>query len=307
MDINNYIIKIINEDIKKGNIPKNLIEIPSNFYNEAKEKGKLKDFYYNTYDSLNYEEKKTKILKKATVYIPYNYNKNNKYNVYYLMHGGWSNETTQLGSENNENSFKTVIDNMIQNKLINPLIIICPTYNNLSNNDSSSYELSGYYLAPNFYRELIYDLMPKVETEYATYAGKGTKDDLIKSREHRCFAGFSMGSVCTLNVFAYANEYIKYFQPMSGCVSPKMIDNAISNSKFKNDFFVYSITGTNDFAGSGFKSLIDSLISMKSNNFKLCDNEKYGNVAFRLKNKYSHDEKAVREYVFNGLLWFFNH
>lgn len=244
MDINNYIIKIINEDIKKGNIPKNLIEIPSNFYNEAKEKGKLKDFYYNTCDSLNYEEKKTKILKKATVYIPYNYNKNNKYNVYYLMHGGWSNETTQLGSENNENSFKTVIDNMIQNKLINPLLIICPTYNNLSNNDSSSYELSGYYLAPNFYRELIYDLMPKVETEYATYAGKGTKDDLIKSREHRCFAGFSMGSVCTLNVFAYANEYIKYFQPMSGCVSPKMIDNAISNSKFKNDFFVYSITGT---------------------------------------------------------------
>ena len=63
MDINNYIIKIINEDIKKGNIPKNLIEIPSNFYNEAKEKGKLKDFYYNTCDSLNYEEKKTKILK----------------------------------------------------------------------------------------------------------------------------------------------------------------------------------------------------------------------------------------------------
>ena len=198
MDINNNIIKIINENIKKENIPKNLIEIPSNFYNEAKEKGKLKDFYYNTYDSLNYEEKKTKILKKATVYIPYNYNKNNKYNVYYLMHGGWSNETTQLGSENNENSFKTVIDNMIQNKLINSLII-CPTYNNLSNNDSSSYELSGYYLAPNFYRELIYDLMPKVKTEYATYAGKGTKDDLIKSREHMfrwIFNGFSLYFKC---------------------------------------------------------------------------------------------------------------
>ena len=126
---------------------------------------------------------------------------------------------------------------MIQNKLINPLIIICPTYNNLNNNDSSSYELSGYYLAPNFYRELINDLMPKVETEYSTYAGKGTKDDLIKSREHRCFSGFSMGSVCTLNVFANAIEYIKYFQPMSGCVSPKMIDNAVSNSKFKNVFF----------------------------------------------------------------------
>ena len=306
MKIDN-IKRIITTEIKNGNIPKELIEIPDEYFDEAEEKGTLKNFYYDTYDSLTYNEKKTKLNKKATVYVPYGYNVNKKYNVYYLMHGGWSNETTQLGDEENSNNFKNVIDHMIQDKLIEPLIIVCPTYNNLHNDDSDSYELSGYHLAPNFYRELLNDLMPKVETEYSTYAKSGSISDLETSREHRCFAGFSMGSVCTFGVFTHLQNYIKYFQPMSGAVSPTEIDKSVTNSKYKKDFFMYTITGSNDFAGSSFKSLIEYLLNMRSKNFILADNDKGGNIAFRLKNGYLHDEKAVREYVFNGLLWFFNH
>ncbi|MBP3201680.1 MAG: hypothetical protein J6M39_08550 [Lachnospiraceae bacterium] len=299
--------RVINNDIKNRDIPRELMEIPKDFFEKASEPGELKNFYYDTYDSLTYEEKKTKINKKATVYIPYGYDKNKKYNVYYLMHGGWSNETTQLGEEGNPNTFKNVIDHMIEEKLIEPLIIVCPTYNNLHSNDSDSYELSGYYLAPNFYRELLNDLMPKVETTYSTYAESGSLEDLEKSREHRCFAGFSMGSVCTFGVFTHLQNYIKYFQPMSGAVSPSEIDKSVTNSKYKKDFFIYAITGTKDFAGSSFKSLIDALLNMNSKNFILSDNENNGNIAFRLKDGYSHDEKAVREYVFNGLLYFFNY
>lgn len=299
--------KTVNNDIKNGNIPKELIEIPNKFFEQAHEQGELKNFYYNTYDSLTYEKKKIKINKKATVYIPYGYDENKKFNVYYLMHGGWSNEVTQLGEEGNPNTFKNVIDHMIEEKFIKPLIIVCPTYNNLHNNDSDSYELSGNHLAPNFYRELLNDLMPKVETTYSTYARSGSLDDLEKSREHRCFAGFSMGSVCTFGVFCHLQNYIKYYQPMSGAVSPIFIDESVSNSKYKQDFFMYTITGSQDFAARSFKSLVDNLLNMSSKNFILSDNEKNGNIAFRLKNGYSHDEKAVREYVFNGLLWFFNH
>ncbi len=299
--------KLIESDIRKGNIPKELIEIPKEYFENANEQGTLKNFHYDTYHSLTYDEKKTKLKKKATVYVPYNYDKNKKYNVYYLMHGGWSNETTQLGEEGNPNNFKNVIDHMIQDKLIEPLIIVCPTYNNLHSNDSDSYELSGYYLAPNFYRELLNDLMSIVETTYSTYAESGSLEDLEKSREHRCFAGFSMGSVCTFGVFSHLQKYIKYYQPMSGAVSPRMIDESVSKSKYQKDFFIYAITGTKDFAGSSFKPLIDALLNMNSKNFILSDNENNGNIAFRLKEGYSHDEKAVREYVFNGLLWFFNH
>ena len=299
--------KKLTEKTLEKNINKILKEIPSEYLKKCINQGKLVDFYYDTYDSLTYDEKKIKIRKKATVYLPYEYNKNKKYNVYYLMHGGWSNETTQLGSEKNPNDFKNVIDNMINNKNISPLIIICPTYNNLNKNDSSSYELSGNYLAPNFYRELINDLMPKVETTYSTYAESGSLIDLEKSRDHRCFAGFSMGSVCTLNVFSHLLNYIKYYQPMSGSINPQYLDYAVSNNKYHKKFFLFAITGTQDFAGNGFKNLINTLLNYTSNNFILADNEDDGNVAFRLKQGYSHDENALREYVYNGLLWFFNH
>ena len=116
-----------------------------------------------------------------------------------------------------------------------------------------------------------------------------------------------MGSVCTFGVFCHLQNYIKYYQPMSGAVSPRFIDESVSNSKYKKDFFMYTITGSQDFATSSFKSLVDNLLNMSSRNFILSDNEKNGNVTFRIKNGYSHDEKAVREYFFNGLLWFFNH
>ena len=153
------------------------------------------------------------------------------------MHGSWSNETTQLGEEGSPTTFKNVIDHMIEEKLIEPLIIVCPTYNNLHSNDSDSYELSGYYLTPNFYRELLNDLMPKVEITYSTYVKSGILEDLEESRGHRCFAGFSMGSVCTFGVFSHLQKYIKYYQPMSGAVSPRIIDESVSKSKYQKDFF----------------------------------------------------------------------
>ena len=67
-----------------------------------------------------------------------------------------------------------------------------------------------------FHDELINDLIPFVETKYNTYAMSGNKEDLIKSRQHRAFGGFSMGSVTTWYTYINCLDYFKYFIPLSG-------------------------------------------------------------------------------------------
>ena len=242
------------------------------------------------------------------MYLPYGYSEDRQYNVYYWMHGGWGDETTQLGSEASPNTFKNVVDHLIEEGRIEPLIIVCPTYNNETERDSWDYTLAYYTLTVNYHNELVNDLIPAVEGSYSTYAASTSQEDIVASRDHRAFAGFSMGSVCTLYTLENCLEQFRYFQPMSGSIDPYGIDTAVTATGYKpEDFFLLAITGTEDFAGQGFTSLVQYLLRMHSENFILSDNEADGNVVFRLKQGYSHDEQAVREYVYNGLLWFWNH
>ena len=53
-----------------------------------------------------------------------------KYPVFYLMHGGWSNEYTYLGSPDEPHGMKHILDHGIANGKIQPMIVVCPTYNN---------------------------------------------------------------------------------------------------------------------------------------------------------------------------------
>ncbi len=89
-------------------------------------------------------KKSEKIKKHAVVYFPYGYNKNQKYDVFYLMHGGWGDETRTFGTPGNPSSFKNVIDHAIAAGEIEPLIIVCPTYNNTNENglDSGNFSLA---------------------------------------------------------------------------------------------------------------------------------------------------------------------
>ena len=112
-------------------------------------------------------------------------------------------------------SFKYVIDHAIEDGKIQPLIIVLPTYNNTSGEDSGNYSLA-LQLTDQFHNELLNDLVPAVESKYSTYAEDTTSDGLIASRDHRGFGGFSMGSVNTWCTFWYGLGYFRYFMPMSG-------------------------------------------------------------------------------------------
>ena len=199
-------------------IPKKLQEIPADYYTEADWQGSLVELNYETYESRTYEQKSRKLNKRAIVYLPYGYSENERYNVFYLMHGGWSNETTWLGTPERPGTFKNVIDHAVSDGKMKPFIIVCPTYNNESPSDSGDYTLAYGTLTVNYHNELMNDLIPAVEGTYSTYADNVTPEGIKASRDHRAFGGFSMGSVATWHTFLNCLDAFRYFMPSSGAI-----------------------------------------------------------------------------------------
>lgn len=70
-----------------------------------------------------------------------------------------------------------------------------------------------------------------------------------------------------------------------------------------NDFFIAAFTGTDDFAASAFERQIKNMQDY-TDSFKYADNERDGNLTYRIKEGYSHDGTASMEYTYNGLLRF---
>lgn len=285
-------------------IPEELAEIPDQYYATADQQGTLVEIYYDTYESMTYAQKTTPLQKRAIVYLPYGYSDESEYNVFYLMHGGWGNETTTLGTPDNPSPFKNVIDNATQDGKMDRLIIVCPTYNNTNENgqDSANFSLA-LELNQNFHNELINDLIPAVEGSYPTYAEDVTSQALAASRSHRGFGGFSMGSVATWRTFQNCLDYFSYFVPMS--CGTNLDDDAIfetANGRDPSDYFVFAMTGTEDFAYSFDNNRVAKMLT--SPYFSEAAEGVNGNFAYRVKEGYSHGGVAAIEYTYNGLITF---
>ncbi len=273
--------------------PSELVPIPDGYMDKAEKQGKLENLYYDTYESFSYAEKKQKLTKRAVVYLPYGYDESQQYPVFYLMHGGWSDETIYMGTPENPRWMKNVLDHGIANGEIPPMIVVCPTYNNTSPEDSGDYSLA-LQLTNNYHNELENDLIPAVDSKYST----------IADRDHRAFCGFSMGSMTTWRTFEHSLEYFRYFMPSSGGPARSTSDyaNIIKDYGYDwDDFFIFAASGTADFAYSGFKRGIDSMIA-EGDTFRLADNEKDGNIYY-LESDGDHTGTYAMMYFYNGLRW----
>ena len=283
--------------------PRNIIPNPSN--SESEYPGTLVELEYDTYESMTYEEQETVLHKRAIVYLPYGYSEDTQYNVFYLMHGGWSDETTYLGTPEHPNVFKNILDNGIAEGKILPMIVVCPTYNNESDTDSSDYSLA-LELTDNYHNELINDLIPAVESTYSTYAADTTPDGLRESRNHRAFCGFSMGSVTIWRTFQYCLDYFRYFMPSSGSLTTDgdyMASIVRDSGHDWDDFFIFAASGTDDFAYSSFKAQIEAMADVSDGTFRYADNEREGNLYFLEQEGGVHNGDYAMEYFYNGLCW----
>ncbi len=293
------------QTITNAVLPEELETIPRDYYSESDQPGTLTEFEYDTYESMTYDQEDTVLHKRAIVYLPYGYSEDMEYNVFYLMHGGWSDETTYLGTPGQPNVFKNVLDNAIADGKILPMIVVCPTYNNESNTDSSNYSLA-LQLTENYHNELVNDLIPTIEGTYSTYAKDTIPEGLSASRDHRAFCGFSMGSVATWRTFQYCLDYFRYFMPSSGSLTSDgeyMADIVRDSGHDWNDFFIFAASGTDDFAYSSFKAQIGAMADVEDGTFLYADNEREGNLYFLEQEGGVHSGEYAMEYFYNGLCW----
>lgn len=172
---------------------------------ECEHKGTLEKLDYKT---KAYATDKREVNKSAYVYLPYGYDNSKQYNILYLMHGTGDNEEYWLKKfEYN----KIMVDNMIDKGIINPLIIVTPTFY-VENDCKGNLDPLTY----SFKDELRNDLMPAVESKYSTHAATADDAAFKASRAHRAFAGLSRGAVTTLHsVVCGSLDYFSSFGTFS--------------------------------------------------------------------------------------------
>lgn len=280
---------------------------PDSYSQPANERGTLTELSYDTHDYVNGTG--TTRTNNAYVYLPYNYDEsgNTRYNVVYLVHGHYGDASTFLTTENG--LLRNVLDHMIENGDIDPLIVVTPTYN--YGQPTANYVDAGPYCRA-LPQELQHDLMPLVESRYRTYAESTDSIGLEQSRDHRAIGGFSMGGVTTWFALDETSAFFRYFLPMSGdswslgsfagMNRPKQtteyLVKRIRQQGFgQDDFYIWAASGTSD---SAYGETLNQIEGMADNSFFTRQN-----LTFHEKDGARHEYRPMMEYIYNALPFFF--
>lgn len=275
-----------------------------------------------TYNTKSYDSKNEARVKDFLVYLPNGYDqkdKTKKYNVLYLIHGMGENQNTVFGGPGQNTEMMKILDNMIYNKQIEPLIIVTPTWSYKGNSGDFSVIFTQ---TENFHNELVKDIIPTVEAKYNTYAASTSERDLIAAREHRALGGFSMGSSTTWNTFISRIDYFKYYMPMSlACLKNDGLEGYEGSADEKraeyladvirkagygpNDVSIFCATGTEDMAYGGMVSQINAMKKV-SDIFLYTADLNRGNFYFMTLEGGTHTWNCVNRYLYNMLPDLFN-
>src|SRR5829696_3076478 len=159
--------------------PETIPALPPDFdqKRDGIERGKL--------ETVEYDSTTVGVKRKARVYTPPGYSKDQKYPVLYLLHGIGGDETEwpRGGAPD------VVLDNLYADKKAVPMIVVMP--NGRASKDvtaKSGFGQQGPAFAA-FEKDLLTDLIPFVEKTYSVKA----------DRESRALAGLSMGGGQSLN------------------------------------------------------------------------------------------------------------
>jgi enterochelin esterase-like enzyme len=154
----------------------------------------LKDVPHGKVVQVLFPSKSTNTIRRAFVYIPPGYDKDQskRYPVLYLQHGWGEDETAWT----NQGRANLIMDNLIAEGKTKPFIIVM-TYG--MTNDVKIGGLRSFKIGP-FQTVLIDELIPYIDANFRT----------LSDRDHRAMAGLSMGGMETkmitlanLDKFAY--------------------------------------------------------------------------------------------------------
>lgn len=253
--------------------------------------------------------------KKAVVYLPPDYDENTEYDILYIMPGASGTHASTFGESGDESDFKNLLDNMITNRDIKPLIAVTADYYDSDNYDMDDERLD--YLQKDFREEIETIIMPTVEGKYSTYAKGTNKEDLIASREHRAFAGTSMGGATCWNMLAFDTEYFYYYAPTAAggyedyyetapSVGETLRQHLSKIDESSRDFFVFGTDGTKDVTYDKMEALIARLKSDYTDIFTFTDSDKSkGNITYKVMEGGEHNMATMYIYLYNALKAFF--
>ena len=197
-----------------------------------------------TYEAKDYVGNGDSVEKKAYVYLPAGYDESKQYNVLYLMHGIGGNEK-EWGLNNDTAKLKRILDRIMGEGSVEPFILVTPNGKALACEHTQ--ENDSFYL---FGLELRNDLIPYMESHYATYAEYDEAGyDMSATRTHRAMAGLSMGGMQTINIgIGECLDLFSYFGAFSAAPTSDakgIVAKNIEESEYTVDYF-YNICGTED-------------------------------------------------------------
>ena len=267
--------------------------VPSSYFRTSERKGRI---IAETYKSRDYTlSNDNDITKTAYVYLPYGYDSSKRYDIFYLMHG-W---TMTAGSFFSDSSLAQMLDNLIDRGDIEPLIVVCVTFD--AENKPQTFTRSTEELLV-FHNDLRDNLIPYIEGKYSTY----------NSCEHRAFGGFSLGAVTTWHQFIYCLDLVKYFLPMSGDCwimgtyggryypeeTTRYLEDVVSKGNWRNDdFYIWEGIGTSDPIFTQTDNQIQAM--MKTKTFTAM------NLHYGILQDGRHDLMACECYMYHALQKFF--
>ena len=259
--------------------------------------------------------------KTLQVYLPYGYDEAKQYNVLYLLHGTGGKDTYWF-FDAEPGTTVNVLDNMIQQGLCDPLIVVTPNYISeikgkefrikddlvavyAEEHEDSYLKVRNDLWTEYFRYELRNDIIPLVESQFSTYAEKDVSEaGLIASREHRALAGLSRGSMATMRSGMLANlDIISCFGNYSGIwLDFEKLEESMRNTDYPVKFW-YNGTGTNDAVGSAAENQLNFHNEvMEKLSDVIIDGENYCMI---VKDGGAHDFPSWIIDLYNSLLVFF--
>lgn len=253
--------------------------------------------------------------KRALVYLPPAYDPDDEsvaYDVFYLMHGGGGSEYSWMGRPDRPTALPAIFDHMIADGLIEPLIVVAPTYD-------TGYATGMEAFAGNvaaFTDELLQDLIPAIDARYRTWAASDAAD----ARAHRAFGGFSMGGVTTWHMLEHALGTFEHFLPMSGdswnqgpmgglehadATAAQLAEAAVASGYGTDDYDVFAATGSGDFAEPNMTAMLEAMRA-RTDAFVETDRDFIdGNLIYDTIDGHLHDYPWGYDYIYAGLPLFF--
>ncbi len=243
-------------------------KLPDGLTDPIEESGLIEQIDYTTEaysaELLNSQSPGTYTSNKSLmVYTPYGYDETQSYNILYLIHPSKASELYWF----NAAKINIIVDHLIQQGLIDPLIIVTPSFYYNDVIDFEDLRISNYDHR-YFYLELRNVIMPMVESKYSTYAKTADDEGFIESRDHRAIAGCSRGSRTTISSgMVESLDYFSYFGAFEGISSTAdEIINAINSERFESYpiHFMYNGQGTLDFSRSEHVDIYEALVAAQN-------------------------------------------